>query len=90
MYFKALHLYLLLDIKMPQLLIANIQGGSMSTSKSKAKTTPKKESNEEVSIENLKESIIEECKKLATFKTSSAFKINELTKELLRREQGVV
>lgn len=37
-------------------------------------------------IENLKKEIIVECKRLATFKVSSAVHINEKTKELLRLE----
>lgn len=37
-------------------------------------------------IETLKKEIIVECKKLATFKVSSAVHINEKTKQLLRLE----
>lgn len=37
-------------------------------------------------IEKQKEIIVKECKKLATFKVSSAVHINEATKELLRLE----
>lgn len=71
---------------MQQYIHTNIQGGYMTaskknTSKDQVKAKP---------IENIKSELIEECKKLATFKVSSAARINELAKELIKAEEGVL
>ena len=56
------------------------------------KTVPKKEKTDKElrieAIDDLKSKIIKECKNLATFKTSSARNINELTKQLLTMEKS--
>lgn len=55
---------------------------------SKQSNASKKTESKADQIKKLEKEIVLECKKLATFKVSSAVHINEKTKELLRLEMG--
>lgn len=59
----------------------------MTRKNAKSTSTTKKQPSKRTA-EIIKEEIIKECKKLALHKVSSAYLINEKTKELLRLEEG--